>query len=83
MHSTHPPKAAAETSPTPGIDRPGLRRAVLDQVGRPAAVWLAVLVVAGLGHPFLPGYRWVLIHAFTLGVLGNSLLLWSERLSMH
>lgn len=83
MHSTHPPKAAAETSPTPGNDRPGLRRAVLDQVGRPAAVWLAVLVVAGLGHPFLPGYRWVLIHAFTLGVLGNSLLLWSERLSVR
>ncbi|WP_448854365.1 hypothetical protein [Corynebacterium frankenforstense] len=75
--------AVAETSPTPETDRPGLRRAVLDQVGRPAAVWLAVLVVAGLRHPFLPGYRWVLIHAFTLGVLGNSLLLWSERLSVR
>ncbi|APT89691.1 hypothetical protein CFRA_11160 [Corynebacterium frankenforstense DSM 45800] len=83
MHTTRPPEDPDKPSRSPDSDRPGLRRAVLDQVGRPTAFWLAALVVAGLSHPFLPGYRWVLIHAFTLGVLGNSLLLWSERLSVR
>lgn len=39
--------------------------------------WLIALVIAGLIHPVLPQFRWVLIHLFTLGALTNSVMLWS------
>ncbi|WP_096460329.1 cupredoxin domain-containing protein [Corynebacterium suranareeae] len=38
-----------------------------------------VLVVAGLIHPLLPEYRWVLIHLFTLGAITNSIVVWSQH----
>lgn len=41
--------------------------------------WLVLLVIAGLVHPILPNYRWVLIHLFTLGALTNSIMLWSSH----
>ncbi|GAB3947720.1 cupredoxin domain-containing protein [Corynebacterium tapiri] len=49
------------------------------RLSRPVTLWICALVVAGLVHPALPNYRWVLIHTFTLGVLTNSILVWSQH----
>ncbi|ARV65891.1 cupredoxin domain-containing protein [Corynebacterium glutamicum] len=38
-----------------------------------------VLVIAGIIHPLLPEYRWVLIHLFTLGAITNSIVVWSQH----
>ncbi|MDO5669274.1 MAG: copper oxidase [Corynebacterium sp.] len=48
---------------------------------RPVTVWMLLFLLAGLTHTFIPGYRWVLIHLFTLGVVGNSIVLWSQTLT--
>jgi len=48
---------------------------------RPVTVWMLLFLIAGLTHTLIPGYRWVLIHLFTLGVVGNSIVLWSQTLT--
>ncbi|KAA8721153.1 copper oxidase [Corynebacterium phocae] len=43
--------------------------------------WMLAFIVAGLTHFVIPNYPWVLIHIFTLGVLTNSILIWSQHLT--
>lgn len=47
----------------------------------PVRVWLVLLIVAGLTHPFLPESRWLLVHLFTLGAVTNSIVVWSQTLA--
>ncbi|WP_151641561.1 multicopper oxidase domain-containing protein [Corynebacterium sp. 11A] len=47
----------------------------------PATVWLIALVLISVAHPFIPHNQWVLTHTFTLGVLSNSILIWSCQFS--
>ena len=49
------------------------------KAARPVTVWMAIFLVAGVTHLWIPEYRWVLIHIFTLGVLTNSIVLWSQH----
>ncbi|BAV24558.1 hypothetical protein CGBL_0128680 [Corynebacterium glutamicum] len=49
------------------------------KASRPVSIWLMVLVIAGIIHPLLPEYRWVLIHLFTLGAITNSIVVWSQH----
>lgn len=51
------------------------------KAAKPVSLWLIALVVAGLIHPVIPEYRWVLIHVFTLGAVTNSILIWSQYFS--
>lgn len=51
------------------------------RASKPVTVWMAVFVAAGLVHLWIPEYRWVLIHIFTLGVVTNSIMLWSQHLT--
>lgn len=51
------------------------------RASQPVTVWMMVFVVAGLTHVLIPNYSWVLIHIFTLGVLTNSIVLWSQHLT--
>ncbi|MDR7330497.1 cupredoxin domain-containing protein [Corynebacterium guangdongense] len=51
------------------------------KAARPVTVWMMVFVLAGLTHVAIPEYRWVLIHIFTLGILTNSIVLWSQSLT--
>lgn len=51
------------------------------RAARPVTVWMMIFILAGLTHVVIPGYRWVLIHIFTLGVLSNSIVLWSQSLT--
>ena len=40
-----------------------------------------VFLLAGAIHTFIPNYCWVLIHLFTLGILSNSIVVWSQHLT--
>ncbi|NLU63483.1 multicopper oxidase domain-containing protein [Rhodococcus sp. HNM0563] len=51
------------------------------RAGLPVRVWLVLLIVAGLAHPFLPESRWLLVHLFTLGAVTNSIVVWSQTLA--
>ncbi|MEZ5153271.1 multicopper oxidase domain-containing protein [Rhodococcus zopfii] len=51
------------------------------RAGMPVRVWLVLLVLAGLTHPFLPESRWLLVHLFTLGAVTNSIVVWSQTLA--
>lgn len=51
------------------------------KVSRPVSVWMGIFVVFGLVHTFVPEPRWLLIHIFTLGILTNSILVWSQNLT--
>ncbi|MBC3186817.1 cupredoxin domain-containing protein [Corynebacterium sp. zg-331] len=62
----------AQNSPDTG------RRSWHRRASKPITVWLLIIVLVGLGHPAVPEYRWVLIHAFTLGAVTNSIVVWSQ-----
>ena len=51
------------------------------KASRPVSIWMAVFLAAGLAHPFIPDGSWLLIHIFTLGILTNSIMLWSQNLT--
>ena len=51
------------------------------KVSRPVTVWMGVFVLVGLVHTLVPEPRWLLIHIFTLGVLTNSIVVWSQNLT--
>lgn len=42
-------------------------------------LWLFGLVVLGLVHRWVPQSRWLLVHMATLGVVTNSILVWSQH----
>ncbi|MCS4536493.1 cupredoxin domain-containing protein [Corynebacterium sp. HS2168-gen11] len=49
------------------------------KASKPVTIWMVLLVAVSLIHWAIPDYRWVLIHMFTLGVLTNSVMLWSQH----
>ncbi|MCQ9676433.1 copper oxidase [Corynebacterium sp. BF-R-2] len=51
------------------------------KASRPVSIWMMVFLVAGASHILIPNYRWVLIHLFTLGILTNSIVVWSQHLT--
>ena len=40
-----------------------------------------VFILVGATHTLVPNYRWVLIHLFTLGLVSNSIMVWSQHLT--
>ncbi|MDO4910895.1 MAG: multicopper oxidase domain-containing protein [Corynebacterium sp.] len=55
------------------------RRVWHRRASRPVTIWLAIIIIAGFVHPFLPNKHWVMIHLFTLGAITNSIILWSQH----
>ena len=51
------------------------------KASRPVSIWMMVFLLAGASHILIPNYRWVLIHLFTLGILTNSIVVWSQHLT--
>lgn len=49
----------------------------------PVKVWCALIILAGLSHPFLPEGRWVLVHLFTLGAVTNSIVVWGRHFAQR
>ena len=42
-------------------------------------VYLAGIVAVGLVHPFLPGWRWLVVHLLLLGAVTNAIVVWSAH----
>ena len=55
------------------------RRSWHRRASKPVTYWFIALIIAGIIHPILPEYRWVLIHLFTLGAITNSIVVWSQH----
>ena len=51
------------------------------RASRPVTIWMMVFIIVGALHTFTPNARWVLIHLFTLGILTNSIVVWSQHLT--
>ena len=51
------------------------------RAGLPVRVWMVVLIAIGLAHWAIPESRWLLVHVFTIGLVANSILLWSQTLA--
>ncbi|WP_448856094.1 copper oxidase [Corynebacterium camporealensis] len=51
------------------------------RASKPVTIWMIIFIVCGVGHILIPNYRWVLIHLFTLGILSNAILVWSQHLT--
>ncbi|GAA1535011.1 hypothetical protein GCM10009827_061540 [Dactylosporangium maewongense] len=41
--------------------------------------YLAGIAAVGVGHPFLPGWRWLVIHLLLLGAVTNAVVVWSAH----
>lgn len=68
-------RQAATGSPAPGTGRSRWHR----RVGALPLAYLAMIVVVGFLHPFLPHWRWLLIHLLLLGAATNAILVWSTH----
>lgn len=65
---------------TPAAARGGTGRARWHrQAGALPVVYLVGIVVVGLVHPFLPQWRWLLIHLLLLGAASNAILVWGAH----
>ncbi len=51
------------------------------RAGMPVRIWMVVLIAVGLAHWALPESRWLLVHVFTIGLVADSILLWSQTLA--
>jgi len=47
------------------------------RTGALVVAWLVALLVVGLGHPFIPAARWLLVHLLVLGAASTAILIWS------
>ncbi|MCA5894243.1 multicopper oxidase domain-containing protein [Isoptericola sp. NEAU-Y5] len=48
----------------------------------PVVVWLLLVVVATLVHPWLPAPRWLMLHLLFLGAISQAILVWSEHFAL-
>lgn len=49
------------------------------RASRPVTVWMLVLLFAVFFHRWLPEARWTLVHVVALGLITNSILIWSQH----
>lgn len=47
----------------------------------PITYWMLAFIVLGIIHWIFPEPSWLLIHVFTLGIVTNSIMLWSQTLT--
>jgi nitrite reductase (NO-forming) len=60
-------------------NRPSGRAAWHRRVGVLPLGYLAAIVAVGFVHPFIPGWRWLLIHLLLLGAATNAIVIWSTH----
>lgn len=51
------------------------------KASKPVSIWMWVFILIGLTHTLFPEPAWLLIHIFTLGIVANSIVLWSVNLT--
>lgn len=67
--------AAAGSVPQAGTGRARWHR----YTGMLPLAYLAAIVTVGFAHPFVPQWRWLLIHLLLLGAATNAILIWSTH----
>ena len=67
--------------PTDGPVRPAAsgRRSWHRRAARPVSVWMLLLVVAVVAHPWVPQSRWLIVHMVTLGLITTSIMVWGQH----
>lgn len=55
------------------------RRSWHRRASRPVSVWMVLLVLVVLIHPWLPQSRWLIVHMVTLGLVTTSILVWGQH----
>ena len=45
----------------------------------PSVVWLLLVFLVSLGHPFIPHSRWLMVHLVVLGALTHAAMVWSTH----
>ena len=48
----------------------------------PVVVWLLLVLVATLVHPWLAAPRWLMLHLLFLGAISHAILVWSEHFTL-
>ncbi|EMY34273.1 type 3 multicopper oxidase [Arthrobacter crystallopoietes BAB-32] len=67
------------TLPAPTRPAKSARASWHRKASLPVTVWFVLLIVLAFVHPFVPESRWLLVHMFTLGMVTNSILIWSQH----
>lgn len=49
------------------------------RASKPVSYWMFVLIGVLLLHKFIPNSGWLLVHIVTLGLITNSILIWSQH----
>ncbi len=49
------------------------------RASKPVSAWMLLLVLAVFAHPWIPQAIWLLVHMVTLGLITNSILIWSQH----
>ncbi|KDS94347.1 multicopper oxidase [Dermabacter hominis 1368] len=66
---------------TPPHERPEgfTRRSWHRKATKPVSYWMIALVIAVAAHPFIPQFRWLLVHMVTLGLVTTSIMIWGQH----
>lgn len=66
---------------TPPHNRPEgfTRRSWHRKATKPVSYWMIALVIAVAAHPFIPQFRWLLVHMVTLGLVTTSIMIWGQH----
>lgn len=78
MTTLMPPSPSGR--PSPGRTDRGSNataRGVWGMRDRPALLWLVLVVVIAIIHPFVPESRWLMVHLVLLGAATHSIMVWS------
>src|SRR5690625_2523674 len=46
---------------------------------RPLSVWMLIVVVVVLIHPYIPQARWLMVHVVTRGLITTSTMVWGQH----
>lgn len=61
------------------VRRPSGRSSWHRKAGIPVRVWMGVLLLVIVFHRWIPETRWLMVHLVTLGLVTNSILVWSQH----
>lgn len=49
------------------------------RASKPIMGWILALLVLAVVHPWIPQYRWLLVHMVTLGLVTTSIMIWAQH----
>jgi len=49
------------------------------RISKPVLVWMVALVIVVIAHRWIAEARWLMVHIVTLGLITNSIVIWSQH----